>query len=223
MKLFRAIYIEPPFVEWGFYRTVSIPLWRVAEEDCNVAAVTVGKFLPELLTCFSRWGVQYKNTYPTYANKFCVVGVIGNPPEPDYTKSPFVALGELPGPRLAMNYNRMRQGWQSWRIWGWPDIDPYAYPIRHNHVEVNYETVSRLQEIRETYLQSTKWRFRVGDLLNELAERMLLKEAIDLAMKATGLSYDHLESMANIAQMIPPDERSGKWSHFVQMLRRKKM
>lgn len=219
MLYFRAIYIEPPFAEWGFYKTVSIPVWRVAEPDTNVAIVADGKWLQRVMTCIERWGINYKDTYPTYNQKLCVYGVYGNPPEPDYSKPPFAALTELPGPRLAMNYNRKRTGWRSWHIFGWPDVDPFAYPIRANYVEVSYEVNSMIQEIRELYLANRLWRFRVGDLLNEIGERVGLDDAVTLARQATGVSTTSLENMAYVARKVAPDQRGATYSTYLRAFR----
>lgn len=220
MRKFKSIYIEPPFAEWGFYRTVSIPLWRIAEPDCNVAIVAPGEWLPQVFLCIDRWGIRYENTYPTYRNKFLVTGRYGSPPTPDYSKSPFIALQELEGPRCAMNYHRFRTGWYHWHLHGWPEVDPFAYPIRDNHVEVNYELASKVQEIRELYLSSQLWKFRVGDLINEIGARFTNDDAIELAREATGLSTQALFNMAFIANRVPLQARLGTaWISLLKAFR----
>jgi hypothetical protein len=207
--LFRAIYIEPPFADWGFYRTVTLPVWRLAEPDCNVVLCIDGPNLERALECAHKWGVQYENTYLAHSRKFLVTGVYGNPPKPDYSKGPFFALEQLPGPRITMNYHRERVGWYKWSIHGWPTIDPYAYPIRANYVEVDHEVASKIQEIREIYLYQSEWRFRIGDLLAELAERLNKAEAFKVAREATGLSLATLENFYDVARQVHPTQRSG--------------
>lgn len=221
MKYYRAIYIEPPFDEWGFYRVQTLPIWRIVDtKSCNLVVVTSGKWLKSSLVVLDGWGFAFYQATP-YRGQFALYGTYGDPILPEYEKyPPLKALTLLPGPRITMNYSRRRKGWDTWSIYGWPRIDPYSYPIRQNYVEVNHTIASLVYEAREAQREGKQWRFRVGDAINSLTEQGLSKkEAIRFIQEATGLGRQTIDSMSVIASNVPLEQRGTSLS-WVELQRK---
>lgn len=209
------------------YRILSIPVWRVADDNANLCILTPYSDLRLAIQAVESWGFVCTNVNPhgRKPRQVCfVTGQRGSPPEPDYgswDRSAIVALTQLPGPRLLINTRGRRQGWTYWSTTGWPRVDLYAYPIRKNFIDIDRVMLDLAHEVRSGWVQAQEWRFRIGDAINFMTEQgVSVYQAVKLAAESTSLAEKTLYEFYLIAKGMGITQRnlSIPWSTYKKLV-----